>query len=509
MQRYLTATTLVFAAGVAPAWAEITAQEAWQATVDAIVDSGGEIEATVVTTADGLSISDILISSDLDDETTEGSIAIAMDSVVLTEDGDGGVLIDYPEVAVIAVVAEDETGAYEVTVDLTLDNVETYVAGTPDAMLYTYAGDGLRATMSELLVDGDVVPPSVARFDGLFGAFEGATEIIESGGITTTAQDFALADIAYDMAFPDPEEGSTIAAQGTLASLSMVSASDVPDDVDFEDLPAAVNAGFAFEFALEMGAGESSGTYTEASGAQTSFASNSGAANMGMSMSGDAVALSVSASALSQSYTMADLPVPIEVDMNEVGLAISVPTAPTDEPTTAEAALVIDGLAVSDFVWNMFDPAELLPRAPASVALDLVAEVTPLISAFDVAAVARVSPQSPPALLHTLTLGTLVIDAAGALVTGEGAFSFDNTDLQTLPGFPRPEGAIDLELSGINGLIDTLIQMGLLPQEQAMGARMFLAMLTVPGAEPDTATSRIEFNSQGHLLANGQRLPFP
>lgn len=59
---------------------------------------------------------------------------------------------------------------------------------------------------------------------------------------------------------------------------------------------------------------------------------------------------------------------------------------------------------------------------------------------------------------------------------------------------------------GPNGLIDKLIAMGLLSQQDAMGARMMLGMFTVAGSEPDTMTSTIEVDADGHLLANGQRI---
>ncbi|MBV6637329.1 MAG: hypothetical protein KI788_15675, partial [Mameliella sp.] len=96
--------------------------------------------------------------------------------------------------------------------------------------------------------------------------------------------------------------------------------------------------------------------------------------------------------------------------------------------------------------------------------------------------------------------------AVGAMVKGSGAFTFDNSDLQTFGGVPRPEGKLDVSIAGANGLVDSLISMGLLPEEDAMGFRMMMSMFTVPGEDPDTATSTIEINAEGHVLANGQRI---
>ena len=64
----------------------------------------------------------------------------------------------------------------------------------------------------------------------------------------------------------------------------------------------------------------------------------------------------------------------------------------------------------------------------------------------------------------------------------------------------------DLTLVGANGLIDKLIQMGFVSDQDAMGARMMMGMLAVPGDAPDTLNSTIEINEQGHIMANGQRI---
>ena len=71
---------------------------------------------------------------------------------------------------------------------------------------------------------------------------------------------------------------------------------------------------------------------------------------------------------------------------------------------------------------------------------------------------------------------------------------------------PKPVGAVDLSLSGGNGLLDKLIAMGLFPQEQAMGVRMMMGLFAVPGDAPDTLNSKIEFTQDGQILANGQRI---
>ena len=94
----------------------------------------------------------------------------------------------------------------------------------------------------------------------------------------------------------------------------------------------------------------------------------------------------------------------------------------------------------------------------------------------------------------------------GAKLMGTGDFTFDNSDTTTFGGMPAPTGVANLELTGANALLDKLIQMGMVSDSDAMGARMMMGMLAVPGDGPDSLKSTIEINDQGHILANGQRL---
>ena len=163
--------------------------------------------------------------------------------------------------------------------------------------------------------------------------------------------------------------------------------------------------------------------------------------------------------------------------------------------------------AVSDMIWGLLDPSAQLPRDPATLALDLSGKAKVLFDFLNPdQAAALQSSGAAPGELNALTLKSLVLDAVGARLTGTGDFTFDNSDLTSFDGMPRPTGAVDLKLVGGNGLLDKLVAMGMLPQEQAMGARMMMGLLAVAGTEPDTLNSKIEINDAGHILANGQRI---
>jgi hypothetical protein len=110
-----------------------------------------------------------------------------------------------------------------------------------------------------------------------------------------------------------------------------------------------------------------------------------------------------------------------------------------------------------------------------------------------------------PGELTSLDLTQILVKAAGTEIGATGALTFDNTDLVTFQGVPAPSGAINIDIKGVSALIDNLIKLGIITDDDAMGARMMLGMFTRPGAEADQVTSVIEFKDGG-LFANGQQL---
>ena len=104
-----------------------------------------------------------------------------------------------------------------------------------------------------------------------------------------------------------------------------------------------------------------------------------------------------------------------------------------------------------------------------------------------------------------MNVNALQLTVAGADLTGTGAFTFDNTDLETYGGMPKPTGKLALKLVGGNGLMDKLVALGVLPEDQAMSARMMLSMFANPGAGEDELNSELEFKDGG-FFANGQQL---
>jgi len=191
---------------------------------------------------------------------------------------------------------------------------------------------------------------------------------------------------------------------------------------------------------------------------------------------------------------------PLSFTMDRSESRIQLPVAP--DPDNAQdfgLLTTLEGLEVDDLLWGLIDPTGQIPRDPATIVLDLggSAILTEDFTAPDFAE----NLTGAPGTLETLTLNKLLVSLAGAELTGDGDFTFNND------GFiPMPFGTANVSLSGGNALLDTLVAMGLIPEDQAVGARLMLGLFARPGDGPDTLVSTIEMKEDGSILANGQRI---
>ena len=107
-------------------------------------------------------------------------------------------------------------------------------------------------------------------------------------------------------------------------------------------------------------------------------------------------------------------------------------------------------------------------------------------------------------ILH-FKLKEFLLNALGITVEANGRFEFDNADLETFEGIPRPMGTASLRIKGSNAFIDRLENMQVLPSETIMGARMMLALI-MRATGDDILSSEFEIDEKGKVYANGQRL---
>jgi len=486
------------------AFADVTAQDVWSDWKSYLTAAGYEVIGSESTSGGTLTISDLTMSMAMPQ--TAGSISINMGQLVLAGNNDGTVSVSMPATIPMRIAGEVEgEDSFDAEVSYTQSGHSLVVSGDPANMSSAYKAAQVDMTLSSLTVDDEQMPPGLARVSVTLTNMVSNT-LMQSGDMRSYTQQGGADTLSYDLAFNDPESNDAGEFTGSLQGVGFQGSGKIPKDYDTTDFQSMLKSGFAFDGAFTY-TGSNTDMQGTGDGEKFALTSSSQGGRLGVAMSAAHLAYDVSQIASAISVTTSQLPFPIAMNMAEAGFSVDIPVAKSDEEQDFNFSIKLGDFTMSDMIWGMFDPGAVLPRDPATIALDLAGKAKILVDFFDPAVAEQLEHMSaPPGELNALNINQLLISAAGGELSGTGQFTFDNADLETFDGMPAPTGEANLELSGANGLIDKLIQMGLMSDQDAMGARMMMGMMAVPGDAPDTLKSKIEINGQGHISANGQRL---
>lgn len=489
------------------ALADLTPAQVWGDWRDYMQGMGYEISGTETAQGSDLVISDVVMRFDAADGTS--GFAIDMERVDLLQNRDGSVEIVLPgSIPMVASGIDNEVDGGDVTMTLVVTQTgHTMTAsGTPEELVYDFSAATIGVTLQEMSVDGTPVDPSQAQASFL-GTNITTSTTMTIGDVRGYEQSGTLDALTYDMAFTDladPNSSGKIKGQAT--DLVIEGSGAIPLDIaPGADAATMMRAGFAVTGAISYGSGSSDFDIKDLEDGNVRLISSSQGGTFGVSMSSEGLAYDVGQRGLNVAVTSNQMPFPFEMSMAESAFGLALPVAKSDTPQDFALKIGLTEFAMSDVIWGMFDPAGQLPRDPANILLDLGGKVKLLVDWMDPEQAGAMA-FGAPGELQAVNLNTLLLDAAGARLEGDGAVTFDGSGPAMVPGLGSPVGAINLALAGGNGLLDKLVSMGLLPQDQAMGARMMMGLFAVPGDGPDTLKSKIEFTQDGQILANGQRI---
>ncbi|MEO0401204.1 MAG: DUF2125 domain-containing protein [Pseudomonadota bacterium] len=489
------------------AFADLTAADVWADWKSYMSSAGYAVSGSEVSEAGALTINDLTMAMDLSDDTGDGTVSVLLDTVRFVEQGDGTVAIELPEDSGFDMQFEPDTGEkINATIAFTQTAPVMTAAGDPTELTYDYAASAAAIVLSSLTVDGTALNKDIVNIAVTMTGLAYTTQTSVGDNLRSMDQDMSVATLDYDIGFSDPEGDGTAKIAGNIRDLQFDGGGDLPGDADPQDFNAMLNAGFGV-----------AGTFTSAGGSyDMSFSGPDGSGTANSTSQGADITVAMDATGLTYDIVQRDVaanvlitefPLPLSFSAAELGTSVQMPLQKSPQEQDFGLAVLLSDFTMSDVIWGLFDPAGQLPRDPATLAVDLSGKAKVLFDFLDPAQAAVLEETGAvPGELNALTLNALELDAVGAKLTGSGNFTFDNSDLTTFDGMPRPAGGIDLSLVGGNVLLDKLVGMGLLPEDQAMGARMMMGLFAVPGEGPDTLNSRIEVNDEGHVLANGQRI---
>ena len=399
---------------------------------------------------------------------------------------------------------------------------------------YALDADRLALELEELVVEGETADAeALATIEAVSGTTvisPGAgpdgvgvlyAQTGEIGAITTRL------DLPFGGSDPDSAPGSDSEADGpaepagrfvALSEIEGVSAqgeSLLADAEVFErinaltpeDDPSIVFESVDGEATITAGPGRTEYVVASPEGAGSSFSIVSEGASSATTITTGDEGVGVSGRARAIRYTLEgdDMPVPrIELALEEGDAGFRFPVLEGEAPFELRYAL--SGLTLNEEVWALFDPEAQLPRDPASFVLGISGRMRSLVDLLDEESLAEFEEaEEMPFELQEAGI-ELRLEAVGADVEADGAFTFDPEGVPLAPGLPTPTGTLDVVATGIDGLFDTLSEMGLVAPDQLLPARMMLGLF----ARPDGSggyTSEIEVDgATGGVTANGQRL---
>ncbi|SEQ00178.1 DUF2125 domain-containing protein [Thalassovita taeanensis] len=500
-----TAAAIVIASGIfsgTTACADVTPQQVWESFKAPLEGVGYTVTATENSTANNLTISDLEMTFPLPED--DGTARITLGSLTFHDNHDGTVAIQMPaSMPVLINSTPRKSKPFSAKLSLDTAGLVTTVSGQPDDMTYSYSAPSLGLALDQLMVDGAPVKVDQAMLSltNLSG-----TSAMTKAALRTVQQSLRADGLTYVLEFTDPEgKGGHVLMQGDLTGLNSTGTSATPENFDPNDLSAALKAGLAIDVVITHTGGTTAFAFTDNEGQDTGGQTRSGSGRLSVLMNADQLSYAAAATDTSVDFQSSDLPFPVALDMAKTGFSLRIPVGKSDEPQDFALSVTLGDFTMSDVIWSLFDAGAQLPRDPATFAFDLAGKARMLVDVLNSKEMETLG-DTAPGELHALTVNSLTLRLAGAELTGEGDFTFDNTDTTTFDGMPKPTGLLHLALTGGNALLDKMVAMGFIPEDQAMSTRMMMGLFAVPGDGPDSLKSTIEVNEAGHVLANGQRL---
>ncbi len=192
---------------------------------------------------------------------------------------------------------------------------------------------------------------------------------------------------------------------------------------------------------------------------------------------------------------------PFMIALTSADMGLRLPLINSGDVEEASLKLSLENLTMPESLLAMIDPGQSIPRTPLNLNIDVLANVISRInwdnpdSSFDSG--------NPMDVVEVqdITIRQILLAAGGAEVSATGDATVDNS-----MGFPFPTGMVTITAKGVQTLVNALVQIGLVPQQQAgMAMGMIMGFARAEGA--DHYVSDIEFSPNG-VTANGNALPF-
>lgn len=481
--------------------ADVTPQEVWESWQAMATSAGQEITiGGTAQTGETLEATEVVIT--YKDE-LGGSASVVFDKLTFADNGDGTVTVTMPDSYPISLAfpsdAAEAPGSLKMTV--TQPGMRIVAAGSATETSYDFSAPSVAVTLDEVKDETGTVLDTKGSLT--LSEVTSAYLVARSNDTTALDMSFGAKSMAFDLSGTGPDDEGSGAFSLTMSDITGSTKGNLLGADLMANMATALREGFTTDSSFSFGAMSVKADVTDSTGPFSLSGSATGG-SLVLAVNKDRMVYGTSLQGAKFTASGADIPFPqVDLAVGEYALKFDMPVMKSDAPQDFAFLAKLVDFTVSEDIWGLIDPAASLSREPASFILDL--KGTGFWTQDIMDPEASMDGVEPPGELHSLDLTQFLTKGAGAEVSATGGLKFDNSDLASFGGVPRPEGLITVNIKGVNKLIENLIALGVLTEDDAMGFRMGLAMFARPGAGPDELTSEIEFKDGG-LFANGQQL---
>lgn len=501
-RRFLFSTT-VATAGVfaAASWADVTPDQVWQDIEAQLKDAGYLVAATLTSssgtlTASGLQIAQILPDSDI-------QVKFDIGSMTMTPNDAGEVIVTLPPSFPIDVrrdVGMDED--FQVTLNHRSTDLEIVAKQATSGVVYSYGADMIAVEMADFSADG--FDPETDRVNAVMRMRDvTATALAEQTVPPSNDLQLNIGLIEVEASANSGTEDSFDLVTG-ISDVTYAAQIQVPEGASFDDLYPALQDGLSVTSAYDAQASHAK-IFIKDGSETTTIDLITGPISATNAISRTAAQIQGDANDLRFEMTSADLPFPVSGTIANTSYGFDMPLAANAASQSFNIVMGLTGFGMSESIWSMFDPTAHFERSPFDLVLKLSGTGVLGVDLLSDALQSREPVYGQDGQIESLQLREFRLSGLGAEVTADGAFSFDNSDLVTFDGAPRPTGEATLVVRGLNQLMDGLTNAGLIASDDIFMARMMLGAFMTPSGE-DELTSDFEITPDGKVFSNGQRL---
>lgn len=493
-------TALALVLSATASGAAVTPEEVWDSWQALSAAAGQDLTVGSATrTGDTLEVTGLVMTYT---DNLGGSFSATIDRMSFKDNGDGTVAVTMSESYPMTLAfPQSEEGPSAIKLTISQPGLVITAGGSADQTKYDFAAPTVTVTLDEVKDETGTVLDTTGNV-----TLSGVTAtylIAQADQATALDSSFTAASMAFALSGTGADGAGSGSFTATLNDVSGSTKGNLLGPDAMANMAVALNSGFTTDTRFSFGAMTMNVDVTDTQG-PIKLAGQAAGGDLVLAVDKARVNYGSSLKGVSLTMSGADIPFPeVKIGFSETAFNVLMPASRSDVPQDFAFLTKVVDFTVSEDVWGLFDPTGTLSRDPATFILDTKGTGRWLVDIMDPAV--QTDGMQTPGELNSLDLTQFLLKAAGAQVAANGALTFDNSDIVSYQGLPAPSGSITVTINGVQKLIDNLIAMGLVPDDQAMGARMMLGMFTRPGAAPDEVTSLIEFRDGG-IFANGQQL---